>query len=85
MGHGVPVFSIPGRRKDLRPKSGADAPGSNVYNPEDAYTKKNGPQYSLSKGHRDGEVGIYYNTPGAGTYQPDHSKNLVHNDFPSWR
>jgi len=41
-------------------------PGSDTYNASDKYSKKNGPLYSLSKGRRDGEMGIFKNTPGAG-------------------
>jgi hypothetical protein len=33
LGDGVPKTTMPGRRKDLRPKSGVDAPGAGTYNP----------------------------------------------------
>jgi hypothetical protein len=33
LGKGVPKATMPGRRKDLRPKSGVDAPGAGTYNP----------------------------------------------------
>ena len=31
LGTGVPKATMPGRRKDLRPKSGVDAPGAGAY------------------------------------------------------
>ena len=68
MADGVPKYSMPGRRKDFRPKVGVGVPGSGSYEPSVSYTKKNGPLYSVSKQSRDGEVGIFKNTPGAGTY-----------------
>lgn len=34
MGDGVPKATMPGRRKDLRPKSGRDAPGAGSYYPK---------------------------------------------------
>ena len=42
------------------------APGANVYDPKDNYAKKNGPSYSVKKDKRDGDIGIFKNTPGAG-------------------
>ena len=68
MTDGVPCYSMPGRRKDLRPKVGVGVPGSGSYDPSNTFTKKNGPLFSVSRQRRDGEVNIYKNTPGAGTY-----------------
>ena len=59
---------MPGRRKDLRPKVGVGVPGSGSYDPRHATVKTNGPMFSVSKSRRDGELQIFKNTPGAGTY-----------------
>ncbi len=39
LGSGVPRYSMPGRRPDLRPKLGVDAPGPSQYDPKDTYVK----------------------------------------------
>ena len=36
---GVPVYSMPGRRKDLRPKTGVDVPGADAYSPSHTLAK----------------------------------------------
>lgn len=59
---------MPGRRKDLRPKSGRDAPGSGTYNPLINGVRKSAPSFSVSKTKRDGSLGLFTNTPGAGHY-----------------
>ena len=59
---------MPGRRKDLRPKVGVGVPGSGSYDPKNVTSKKNGPQFSVGRSRRDGEISIFKNTPGAGTY-----------------
>lgn len=84
MADGVPCFSMPGRRKDLRPKVGTGVPGSGTYDPMNTFTKKNGPLFSVSKQRRDGELGVFKNTPGAGTYH-DISSNVVRAKSASWR
>ena len=84
MADGVPRYSMPGRRKDLRPKVGVGVPGSGSYEPTQNYVKKNGPQFSVGKMRRDGEIGIFKNTPGAGTYH-DISSNVVRAKSASWR
>ena len=43
MSDGVPCYSMPGRRKDLRPKVGTGVPGSGSYDPKNVFSKKNGP------------------------------------------
>ena len=84
MADGVPKYSMPGRRKDHRPKVGVGVPGSGTYEPTHGYVKKNGPLFSVGKQRRDGEVKIYQNTPGAGTYH-DISANVVRAKSASWR
>ena len=59
MTDGVPKYSMPGRRKDLRPKVGVGVPGAGNYDPMLNYSKKNGPQFSVGKSRRDGEVNIF--------------------------
>ena len=59
MADGVPKYSMPGRRKDLRPKVGVGVPGSGTYDPMLNSSKKNGPQFSVGKSVRDGELNIY--------------------------
>ena len=84
MADGVPCFSMPGRRKDLRPKVGVGVPGSGSYDPWHNSIKKNGPLFSVGKQTRDGEVNIFKNTPGAGTYG-DKAAIVVRAKSASWR
>jgi len=84
MSDGVPCYSMPGRRKDLRPKVGTGVPGSGTYEPTLTFTKKNAPLFSVSKQRRDGELKIFQNTPGAGTYM-DISANIVRAKSASWK
>lgn len=53
IGHrsGCPVYSMPGRRADLRPKTGKDAPDAGVYNPLSTYSsvKPLPPRYTVGK------------------------------------
>ena len=56
MSDGVPCFSMPGRRKDLRPKVGVGVPGSGQYDPHHSSVKKNAPLFSVGKSRRDGEL-----------------------------
>lgn len=52
IGHqsGCPVYSMPGRRADLRPKTGKDAPDAGVYNPKINYSsmKPKSPEFKVS-------------------------------------
>lgn len=84
MADGVPCFSMPGRRADLRPKLGVGVPGAGNYEPMNVSSKKNGPQFSVGKSRRDGELSIYKNTPGAGTYG-DKAAMIVRAKSASWR
>lgn len=59
---------MPGRRKDLRPHSGRDAPGAGSYNPNMSTAKKSNPNFSVSKSKRDASLSLFSNTPGAGAY-----------------
>jgi hypothetical protein len=62
---------MPGRRKDLRPKSGRDAPGSGAYSPNVNPMKRSTPSYSLTKTIRNPGAGRYDATPGMGDYKID--------------
>jgi hypothetical protein len=46
-----------GRRKDLRPKSGRDAPGAGSYNPKFDPVRRSNPSFSVTKGTRDSGLG----------------------------
>ena len=76
---------MPGRRSDLRPKTGKDAPDLGIYNPTQTFSslKPNLPKYSIGKSKRDGELGLYTDPPGAGAYNP--SDNFTKTHFASWR
>jgi len=50
---------MPGRRSDLRPKTGRDAPGAGAYNPNIDPMRRSSPHFSLSKTKRDGELGLF--------------------------
>lgn len=50
---------MPGRRSDLRPKTGRDAPGAGTYNPNIDPMRRSSPHFSLSKTKRDGELGLF--------------------------
>ncbi len=64
---------MPGRRKDLRPKTGIDAPSPDKYNPTKFYVKPDERSFSIGKQKRDGEIEIYKMTPGVGAYDPEGS------------
>ncbi len=49
IGSGVPCFSMPGRRKDLRPKAGVDAPSCDKYSPSKSYVVPNERAFSVGK------------------------------------
>jgi hypothetical protein len=76
---------MPGRRNDLRPKTGKDAPDAGNYDPRYNYSsvKPLPPKYSVGKSKRDGELKLYTDPPGAATYTPDQTLTKTH--FASWR
>ena len=74
---------MPGRGKDLRPKSGRDAPGAGSYNPNINPMRRSTPSFSLSKGTRDAGLALCTNTPGAGSYFSN--DKLVRTHSASWR
>ena len=84
MKDGVPCFSMPGRRKDLRPKVGVGVPGAGNYDPKHSTVKTNGPNFSVGKSQRDGGLSIFNNTPGAGTYH-DPAAKITRAKSASWR
>jgi len=59
LGDGKPVSLVTGRLKDLRPKTGRDAPGAGSYNPDYKNLRKSSPSFSLTKQTRDGELGVF--------------------------
>lgn len=61
---------MPGRRADLRPKTGKDAPDAGVYDPKITFSSKKpvAPNFSVGKSKRDGELALYTNPPGSTTY-----------------
>ena len=85
---GVPQYSMPGRRKDYvsieRQRLGVGVPAGGAYNPNDKSSKKNGFSYSVKKSTRDGELGIFKNTPGSGAYHPDASLKIVKTASACW-
>ena len=87
IGHmsGCPVYSMPGRRADLRPKTGKDAPDAGNYDPRHTFSsvKPIGPNFSVGKSKRDGEIKLFTDPPGATAYTPD--QNLTKTHFASWR
>jgi hypothetical protein len=68
IGHksGCPVYSMPGRRADHRPKTGKDAPDAGLYNPKHTFNSmiKHNPEFSVGRSKRDGELGLYTESPG---------------------
>ena len=48
---------MPGRRSDLRPKSGRDAPGAGTYNPNLDPMRRSAPSFSVKKDTRDSGLG----------------------------
>ncbi len=68
LGEGSPNATMPGRRKDLRPKTGRDAPGAGSYDPNHNPMRRSSPNFSITKQVRDGELNLYPNTPGIGSY-----------------
>jgi hypothetical protein len=83
LGHksGCPAYSMPGRRQDLRPKTGKDAPDAGVYNPKVTYSsvKPTSPEFSVTKAKRDGELNLYTDTPGPLAYTPIDTFTKTHN------
>ena len=87
IGHksGCPVYSMPGRRADFRPRTGKDAPDAGIYNPTLTYSsvKPLPPKYSVGKSKRDGGLKLYTDPPGATAYTPNDTLTKTH--FASWR
>jgi hypothetical protein len=61
---------MPGRRADLRPKTGKDVPAGAAYNPRHDQVHKATAKFSVGKTKRDGDLAIYNRTPGATRYKP---------------
>jgi hypothetical protein len=82
IGHksGCPVYSMPGRRADFRPKTGKDAPDAGFYNPKHTYSslKQKSPEFSVTKAKRDGELNLYTDTPGPLAYSPNETFTKTH-------
>jgi hypothetical protein len=83
LGDGTAKATLPGRRADLRPKSGKDAPGAGAYDPNYKPMRRSAPNFSVGHQVRDGELSIFFNTPGAGHY--DASLGLTKNKAATYR
>jgi hypothetical protein len=71
---------MPGRRADLRPKTGKDAPDAGLYNPKHTFSsvKNHSPEFSVKKAKRDGELALYTETPGPLAYSPEDKFTKTH-------
>ncbi len=78
IGRDAPSQSMPGRRKDLRAKSGVGVPGAGSYNPSLNYVKKNAPGYSVNRSSRDGPLGQYGRSPILTKYTPNYKLAKTH-------
>jgi hypothetical protein len=74
---------MPGRRTDLRPKVGKDAPGAGQYDPKVDPMRKSAPSFSVAKTKRDASVNQVTNTPGIGNY--DLTDALTKVQSATWR
>jgi hypothetical protein len=76
---------MPGRRADLRPKTGKDAPDAGIYNPALTYSsvKLSPPKFSVGRSKRDGELKLYTDPPGATAYSPNDTLTKTH--FATWK
>ena len=83
LGDGTAKATLPGRRADLRPKSGKDATGAGAYDPNYKPMRRSAPNFSVGHQVRDGELSIFFNTPGAGHY--DASLGLTKNKAATYR
>jgi len=63
---------MPGRRADLRPKTGKGVPAAG--NPAYSQTEKKSAAYRMGTSKRDGEVGIFKRGPGPTAY--NHHENI---------
>jgi hypothetical protein len=83
---GVPVYSMPGRRKDLRPKTGVGVPGAAAYQPSDS-TKPHNPTWTFGTEQRpaDTRSSSVETNPGAGKYHIDESMSLTKLKSAQWR
>ena len=79
------MYSMPGRRTDLRPKTGKDAPDAGVYNPTIKYSsmKPKSPDFKVGSSKRDGGLALYTEAPGATAYSPKDQYTKTH--FASWK
>jgi hypothetical protein len=78
---------MPGRRADLRPKTGKDVPAAAAYNPSHTQVHKATAKFSVGTERRDGSLGIFKGTPGATAYKPHQGSfdTLVRPKSSSWR
>lgn len=65
---GKPKYSMPGRRADLRPRTGKGVPGPDQHHPSTSLTKKRAADYRIGSSKRDGEVNIFKRNPGPTAY-----------------
>jgi hypothetical protein len=81
---GTPVYSMPPRRKDLRPKTGVGVPGADTYNPSNSLTKLSAPNWSVSRLSRERELRHYKKNPDVGKYFIDSGINSTHLKSATW-
>lgn len=85
---GTPVYSMPGRRKDMRPKPGVGVPGADAYHPSTSYisTKLATPKYSVGR-QKKGYTGEknFPLTPGFDKYFIEGSTLLTKTTSARWR
>jgi hypothetical protein len=78
---------MPGRRMDLRPKTGVGVPQADHYNPASGFGQihKSSSNYSISKSKRDGELGVFPKGPGCTAYNPQDSLGMIKLKASTWR
>ena len=85
MGYGAAKATMPGRRKDLRPKTGLGVPSGGEYDPSYGYSKLQNPRYSMSNSKRDGQVSIFHNNPAPDKYFDYKYDKLIKSQSATWR
>ena len=75
---GTPGYSMPGRRKDLRPKLGVGVPAPNFYTPKDAITSHSVTSFSQSREPKDPNyIKTYPLTPSCTKYYFSNSMDFT--------
>lgn len=82
MGKDGPLYSMPGRRKDVRVLPGKESRGPGAYNANEFAVKTKNPSYKIGSSPKGKVPDIYGSTPAPNTYHPDQTK--VKNKNPQW-